>query len=251
MKKTFIRFGAFVIVAAVCIGLTGCININLNGYPRVMGNGQVVTKEISLPQNLAGVRTLTSIDILLDPALKDKAVLEGESNILDLTEVQTTGDVLTIDYKPHFIIVGTRPVKLRVPEIGGGLLETSSSGSISMLGSDTLKGDSFELRSSSSGSITVAIEAKELKAVASSSGSIRVTGSAATGDIVLSSSGSFDGFDCRMQSADARLSSSGDAQVYVSGELTGSTSSSGSIIYDGNPGNVNVSSSSSGKAVSR
>jgi hypothetical protein len=250
MKKTLVTFTMLVIVAALCIGLAGCFSINL-GQGSVMGNGQMTTKEISLSNAPSGAKTMTSIDIVLDPSLEGKAVLEGESNILDVVTVQNVGGVLEVNYKPNMAIISTRPVKLRMPVISGGLLETNSSGSISMLGTDALKGDTFELRTNSSGNITLAIEAKQLKAVTTSSGNIKVTGSAQKGDIELSSSGTFSGFDCKMATANVRLSSSGNAEVSVSEELTGNTSSSGSVIYDGDPGKVNVSTSSSGKAVKR
>ncbi len=249
MRRIFSLVTGLVILIALSIGLTGCIRYV--GYLRERGNGDVVTQEISLNEAIKGARTQTSIDILIDPDLKDKAVLEGESNILDLTEVKVSGGVLTVGFKPGYSIDFTHPVTLRVPEISGGLLETTSSGSISMLGHEALKGDSFELSSSSSGSITVAIETEKLRALALSSGSINVTGSATTASIDLSSSGSFNGFDCKTQTVDADLSSSGNANVNVSEELSGSMSSSGSIIYDGDPGKVNVSSSSSGKARAR
>jgi hypothetical protein len=248
MKKAFGAFMALVIISVVCVGLAGCI-IRFDADLRVKGNGQVETRELSLSETLSGVKTLTSIDILLDPALKDKAVLEGESNLLDLTEVKISAGVLTVNYKPDYIISNIQPVTLRVPEISGGLLETTSSGSIRMLGSDALKGEFFELNSSSSGSITVAVETGTLRAVATSSGNITVTGSAGSAEIEITSSGSFNGFDCKMQNVSARHSSSGDANVCVSGELSGSISSSGDIVYVGSPNQVNVSTSSSGRAV--
>ncbi len=250
MKKTVVLVLVIVMAVMLCLSLAGCIRFSIN-QPSIRGNGEVVTKEVSLSDKLTGAVTQTSIDIVLDPALEDKAVLEGESNILDMVVVNLSGGVLTVDFKPDFIINTMHPVTLRVPEISGGLLETTSSGNISMLGSVALKGDSFELRSTSSGSITVAVETDRLSAVASSSGSINVTGSAAAADINLSSSGSFNGFDCPAETVNANLSSSGDANISVSGELSGSMSSSGSIYYDGDPSKVNVSASSSGKAVQR
>lgn len=250
MKKIILLVLVLVLAAALCIGLTGCIHLSINGSG-IKGNGEVVTEEISLSKTLTGAVTQTSIDIVIDPALEGKAVLEGEENILDLVEVNQSAGILTVDFKPSYQISWTHPVTLRVPKISGGLLETSSSGSISMLGSDALEGDSFELRGSSSGSITVAIEAEKLKAIATSSGSINVTGRAAGADIELSSSGSFNGFGCQTETVNAQLSSSGTANVSVSGELSGSLSSSGCIYYDGDPAKVNVSSSSSGQARKR
>ncbi len=248
MKKAFGTFTALIMIAAVCVGLAGCM-IRFDSGMRIEGNGQVETREISLPEALSAVKTLTSIDVLLDPDLTDKAILEGESNILDLTEVKVSAGVLTVNFKPAYSLSISRPVTLRVPELSGGLLETSSSGSIRMLGSDALKGESFELVTSSSGSIAVAVETDKLRAVSSSSGSITVTGSAETANIELMSSGSFNGFDCAAQNVSARLSSSGDAKVRVSGELSGNISSSGNVVYTGNPSRVNVTTSSSGRAI--
>ncbi len=253
MKKALITIAAVLAVLVLSVGLTGCLNIQLGGGNglSVTGNGQLGTKDIPLTGAVKGARTETSINIVLDAALEGKAVLEGEANILELVTVNQTAGVVTVNYKPNTMIFCTRPVTLRVPLVQGGLLETTSSGSVSIAGSDVLKGDAFELRTNSSGSITVRLETKDLRATSTSSGNINVMGSADKADIDLSSSGSFEGFDCKMQSAHVTLSSSGSAQVNVAASLTGNISSSGNIVYEGDPANVNVSDSSSGKAFHR
>lgn len=251
MKKNITLIAAALIALLLCLGLTGCLSINLGGSG-VTGNGQMATKEIELSKTITGAKTMTSINIVLDPALQGKAILEGESNILELVEVnQDLGGVVTVNFQPNTMILSTRQVTMRVPLISGGLLETNSSGSISIAGSNVLSGDAFELRTNSSGSITVRLETKQLKAVSTSSGTINVTGSADKADIELSSSGNFQGSDCKAQTVHATLSSSGSAEVNVSSELTGNTSSSGNIVYSGDPEKVNVSTSSSGKAIKR
>lgn len=225
--------------AVFCAAILAIIVSLLSGCDIVTGNGNLTSKEISIPQDFKGAKTTTSIDIVVDPSLSDKAVLEGESNIIDLVDVSDQNGLMVVDFK-RITVSPSRSVKLRIPYFNGGSLETSSSGSIKIIGSKPLKGEKFNLRTSSSGSINVALEAKEMYARSSSSGNITVKGSADKAVIELSSSGGFSGFDCRLQDASVQLSSSGSAKVNVSGKLTGSASSSGNIIYDGNPSTINI-----------
>jgi hypothetical protein len=234
MKKKLVTFAVVIFVLLAGIILFVCFRLGF-----VMGNRQMTYREIPVNAMFKGARTLTSIDIIVDASLTGKAVLEGESNILEWAVVSDENGVLTINYKPA-IILPLRPVILRIPYFCGGVLETSSSGSITMAGSDPLEGDTYNLRVNSIGSIHVKIDAKEVNVRSSSSGSIMLASSAEKAFIELSSMGSFFGFDFAIQNMRVQLSSMGHAEVNVNGELSGSTSSMGRIIYDGNPAKITV-----------
>lgn len=228
-------------IFAVILGglLLFIILIVMIGKWGVLGNGQVTTENIRLPELFMGAKTQTSIDIVVDASLSDKAVLEGESNILEWAVVSDEDGVLAVNYKPG-LIISTRHVTLRVPYFNGGILETSSSGSITMAGSDPLTGDTFHLRVDSIGAIDVIIEAEQVNARSVSNGDITVEGSAENALIELSSMGSFYGRSFVIQNARLQLSSMGNAEVNVIGKLSGSTSSLGAISYDGDPSEIAV-----------
>jgi len=235
----------YVIVAGVLFTLLACIF--LSGCTAAIGNGQLTKKEVPIPESFKGAKTTAAIDIVLDASITGNAVLEGESNLIDLVDITGQDGLLAVSYRQGVIALSTRPVLLRIPYFSGGVLETSSSGNISMAGGDALKGDKFNLRVDSAGSIHVAIEAGEVNARTSSSGSITLTGSAEEAFIEISSTGNFHGFDFKLQNARVQVSSLGSAEVNVTGKLTGQASSIGSITYDGNPAEVNISGGNANK----
>ncbi len=232
------------LILCVSLCLAGCISIGFGGES-VRGNGDRVTREKALGGELKGVRTSSLINVILDPELEGKFILEGDSNILDLVKAEQFGGVLELGFKDGVSILSPVDVKAYVPFMDGGTLEASSVGSITMKGG-TLKGDSFRLTSSSVGSIELDIETEELIADASSTGSITLTGNADTARITLSSVGSFNGYGFAIGDARVTVSSMGSAYVTVSGVLDANVSSVGSIVYDGDPDKVNASSDSLG-----
>jgi DUF4097 and DUF4098 domain-containing protein YvlB len=131
--------------------------------------------------------------------------------------------------------------------------------------SGTLTGDSFDILIEGSGDISLALETKklsleidgsgdmDLQAAAdettvrsNGSGEITISGQAQKLDVSLSGSGAFRGFDFQAQDARVVTNGSGDANVYVTGALTGSIGGSGDITYDGDPDSVSVSDNGSG-----
>ena len=238
MKRSFIRLITLCLGIGLTMSLIGCINYT-PGAKIVVGNRDIVTKDQTLEQPLTGARTMSPIDLIIDPDLQDQVVLEGESNILELVDVRQNGKgVLEVSFKPNIGITPTRTVQVYIPMFEGGLLETTSTGSIMAKDNVTLTGDTLELRISSTGSINLSATVKNLKATDTSTGRIILSGSADQADIDLSSTGGFDGYSFLIGDATVSVSSTGSAYVNVSGDLVGTISSIGNIVYDGNPASV-------------
>lgn len=238
MKRTFIRLLTLCLSMVLIMSLIGCINYT-PGAQIVVGNRDIVTKDQTLEQPLTGARTMSPIDLIFDPDLQGKVVLEGESNILDLVDVRQDGKgVLEVSFKPNIGITTTRTVQVFIPVFEGGLLETTSTGSIMARENVILTGDTLELRISSTGSINLSVTVKNLKATGTSTGRFILSGSADQAEINLSSTGDFDGYSFQLVDAKVSVSSTGSAYVNVSGDLVGTISSIGNIVYDGNPASV-------------
>jgi hypothetical protein len=222
------------------ICLTGCVNFKL-GNKVVAGSGNVVTQEVSLEKPLSGVRTMGAIDVVFDPDLNEGILLEGEDNILELVEVKQNDDgVLEFGFYPNISITSIIKVNAYVPCINGGLIETTSVGSIRAEGSGKLEGDRFEIKLSSTGSVELTIQAQEIKVDSSSTGTITLDGSSDQADITLSSTGNFEGYDFFIGDAAIFVSSSGSAYVNVSGALEATISGPGNVLYTGDPTEVTV-----------
>jgi len=256
---------ALLLAALVAAMLAGCFYIGMGNGHMVVGNGELETQDISLDYAVAGLTNQTSIDVVIDMDLQGKAVLEAESNLIDFIDVSQQSDgTIAVDMKPNTSISTLKPMTLRIPAIEGGRIEMNGSGNITQSGG-TLTGESFDIRIEGSGDISLALETQslsleingsgdmDLQAAAdeatvrsSGSGEISISGQAQKLDVSLSGSGAFRGFDFQAQDARVDISGSGDANVYVTGALTGSVNGSGDIAYDGDPDSVSVSDNGSG-----
>ena len=237
MKKYFL---SLTLIFVMLLTLVGCINFNI-GNEVITGNGKKETHEIALENQLTGVRTLGAIDVILDPQIDGKYILEGDSNILDRITVEQRSDgVLELGFNQNISITSFSNVKVYVPYIKGGLLETASVGSISLKGDEPLRGDRFDLRISSTGNIELVIKTIELKANASSTGKIKISGNANKAEIILSSTGAFEGYEFNSADAIVYVYSTGSAYVNVVGELDVTISGTGNVIYDGIPESIVV-----------
>ncbi len=80
----------------------------------------------------------------------------------------------------------------------------------------------------------------------SSAGDITLSGEVDMLDANLSSAGDLNAFNLKAREADVTVSSSGDADIYVSEKLRARASSAGDVNYKGDPKNVDAHSSSAG-----
>ena len=261
---------ALVLVAMLAAALGGCLYINIGDGKAVTGSGKIETKEVELEQALTGIRSMGSIDVVIDPSLDGKAVIEGDDNLIGYVELsQNSEGVLTVDYDDGLNIMFVRRMRVHVPAMSDGTIETMGSGDISMA-SGTLAGSSFDIRTGGSGDISLSLEADTVTLTTNGSGDMNIsvtaqmldTASYGSGDIALSGtaqrlkasiSGSGDLEAVRLETldADVNISGSGDASVTVTGSLTGSVNGSGDLEYSGNPAGVDVSDNGSGSVHKR
>lgn len=250
MKRIIVTIALVTGVLLLVIGLTGCLQVNLGnlgGFGSVVGNGKVETRDVAVSQALTGVKNMGSFEVTIDPTLAGKAVLEGESNILDLVNAsQDTAGVFTVSFKDNISISTTHDVKVRVPVVNGGALEVSGSGEILLDTGAVLEGKRFDLEVNGSGTINVALQSSFVAGSINGSGDIKATGTTEGLKIGIFGSGNFDGFDLASSSAEVSINGSGDANVAVSQSLTGSVNGSGNITYAGDPPTVNVGGHGSG-----
>ena len=115
MERSFIRLITLCLGIGLTMSLIGCINYT-PGAKIVVGNRDIVTKDQTLEQPLTGARTMSPIDLIIDPDLQDLVVLEGESNILELVDVRQNGKgVLEVSFKPNIgIKIGRASCRERV-----------------------------------------------------------------------------------------------------------------------------------------
>ena len=256
---------ALALVAMLAAALGGCLYINVGDGKAVTGSGKIESKEVALERALTGIRDMGSIDVIIDSSLDGKAVIEGDDNLIEYVELSQNGDgVLTVDYDDGLNIMFLRQMRVYVPALDGGSIETMGSGDISLAGG-TLTGGSFDIRTGGSGDISLSLEADDvrlsvngsgdmdmavkaavLEVESRGSGDIGISGTAQRMGVSISGSGELEAAGLQAQDADVNLSGSGDAYVTVTGSLTGSVSGSGDLEYSGDPAGVDVSENGSG-----
>jgi hypothetical protein len=244
MKKILSVITIILCVSMLVLVLPGC------SLRVVVGNGQVVTKDIALTKEVTGLVNNGSFAAVIDPSIQGKAVLEGESNILELLDVkQDNAGVVEISTKSGVNLSLGKPVTVKVPAVRGGSIQLNGSGSITYAGTEPLKGNDFRLTNNGSGSMSLLIGAETAEAVLAGSGSVTLTGSTAKVEANLSGSGQINARDLAAVDAKVQISGSGKVSVNVRGEFNATITGSGDAVYYGNPAKVVTNDSGSGEAI--
>lgn len=228
------------------------------------GSGESATDVRSLPP-ITGVRLATIGRLTIELGDKYELVVEADDNLLqhfvtkvddgmltikteDRISMRTRSDVrFTLTVPALSRIVASSSGDIVAPVLSAERFEAvcSSSGDIRLNG---IKAREVELQGSSSGDMLIGgIKAEKVEIRLSSSGDCRVRdGNTGRLDAQLSSSGDLDCSGLEAREAIVRASSSGDARIWVTDRLRAESSSSGDILFRGDPEKVSSSATSSG-----
>lgn len=242
MKKHFLLIA---LIACLALALYGCDGANVG--ETVKGSGNVTTEERAV-SGVERVVVANQGDLTIQLGKEESLVIEAEDNLLPYIETMVTNGKLVFNTKTGINLKNTKPIRylLTVKAIDG--VEATSSGNIALPAIDGI--GSFRISISSSGNVYLThIVTNNLTVEISSSGMVTIGGGQARGlGVFISSSGDLRASEVEAKFSKVELSSSGSAYVWVTDSLDGSLSSSGNIYYTGDP-EVNVDTSSSGKAV--
>jgi hypothetical protein len=217
MNKKLI--GVFIIIAL----MLGACSFGSFSPDVVVGSGKVAHETRSV-SNFTSVVLEGSANVSISSGTTESVVVEADDNILPLIETTVKNGQLVIGNKPNTNITTVSPVKVTVTMKSLQSVTLSGSGNVTASG---FSGDSLSVNLPGSGNITVTGTTNNLQIKLLGSGNIMCQG-------------------LQAKSAIVRLSGSGDIQVYASQSLDASILGSGSILYSGNPSQVNKSVSGSG-----
>ena len=199
----------------------------------VVGDGNVT----SVDRQVVGTKAVRlSLPASLTVVIGETPSLQmtGEGNLLQYVDTTVASGELIISVSPNVSISPTRTMSfvLTAPLLRG--LATEAPGSIT---APELVATDFKLRVASSGSIRVAhLDALTLTTEISSSGEVRIDAGKVTDQTLsIRSSGNYVASGLESATADLRLSSSGDAYVWVTDRLVATLTSSGNVRYAGAP----------------
>lgn len=187
-----------------------------------------------------------SIEVELVNGNQESAQITAENIDLDEILTEVSGDKLRIHLDGW---QNNQRGRVKIKLTYRNLEEVSAGSSARVSGTGRIEASRFSAKASSSGSIDLSVSCQDLSVDVSSSGKVRLAGSATNQEVEGSSSGRYDGFDLVSETVRADVSSSGEVKVTVNKELNADASSSGRVVYKGNPQRVLADQSSSGKIV--
>jgi len=252
VKKSNIAVMVFIIgFSAVCLS---CVI-----FP-VIGNGQLITTEMNV-SSFERIVFGGSADVRFYASQEYKVVVTIDSNLSDYVDIFTRNKELIIRTKngnysfTKFLVDVYCPFLTGVSVSGSGSFTAvdkimAPSFEVSISGSGKTEGtvecDDFSARISGSGETNYNVICNSLTADISGSGEITITGTGRDSNIRISGSGDFNGREFKTNSASARISGSGNMNIWVLDYLSVNISGSGSVRYRGNP-KIEINASGSGR----
>lgn len=195
-----------------------------------------------------GVKVGASVDAELVKGNENRVDLEVENVDLDEVKTEVENGILKVTMKSKNNWNGGWNKKRRVVKAtityADNLDFIGVGSSADLVTDEVITGEELELKVSSSGDMSIAVDVDHLIAKVSSSGDLDIEGSAHTAKVSVSSSGDFTGRKLKVVDADLKASSSADISIHVSGVLHAKASSSADIEYYGNPTEKHIDKSS-------
>jgi hypothetical protein len=193
------------------------------------GEGPVIKQEISLA-GIDGFDLGIGGDVILTPGPTQKIVIEGQQNIIDNIKRDVSNGTWRIAYIKNVDEVKSLTIYITVPTIK--YVGLSGSGSIASTGKFSSLKD-VDIAVAGSGEISLDIEARETGVRLSGSGDIELAGSTESLEVAISGSGDVMTRELMASRCKVQISGSGDAAVYVNGDLETAISGSGDVTYKG------------------
>ena len=199
-----------------------------NGSRSVEGSGIGASESRSL-KTFTSIEIKSSADVTVTFGETQSVTVETDDNILSLVETNVQGGKLVIgqpigtDLNPR---LGVR-ITIVMKSLDEAIISGSGTVNISGLDSDLVR---FSIPGS---------------------GDIVTQGKANTVNASIAGSGTIVCGDLQAKTAEARIGGSGDITVFATESLTANISGSGTVVYRGNPAQVDRSVTGSGNIVSK
>jgi citrate lyase gamma subunit len=226
-------------IAVFCIGSVSCIDGQMR--KTIYGDGNVVKRERQAG-NFTGIRVSSGIDVYLKQTDNESISVETDENLQEYIKTEIRDGILHVYADAEIRKAELKRVNVTMRDIKS--ISTSSAGDV--IGETPVKTDNLKLSASSAGNIKLETYLKEIEADLSSSGDMTLSGEADVLKADLSSAGDLNAYNLSVKEADISVSSAGDADIFVTEQLTARASSAGDINYKGDPKHVDAHSSSAG-----
>jgi hypothetical protein len=211
---------------------------------RVKGNGNVITQTKPIG-DINGVELHNSFDVILTEGSPSNVKIEAEENIIQYIDLQVENGILNIRTQDNVSLRTKKAVKIYVTAPSFTRIRNTGSGDIT---SETRISNDSELRISSTGSgdIKLDVDAPEVDVNCTGSGNVKLSGESKKFNGDVTGSGDIRAMDLMAEEASAKVTGSGNIDIYSSLKVNASITGSGDIRYKGGASVVSSSKTGSG-----
>ncbi len=216
---------------------------------KVKGNGKEVSEKRTTSEYDV-ISVSGPMDMTLIAGKEGDLTLLGEENLLPYIKTEVEGNTLKIYVEKKINLRPSNNKKLIITVPFDKISKVSLAGSGDIMSKDVITGESFEVRLSGSGNVSMEVNSTNLEAAIAGSGDISIKGKATNLEAKISGSGDIKCENVVSENATASISGSGDIKVNCSKKLVGRISGSGDIRYKGKPESVDKKVNGSGEVSS-
>jgi len=193
-----------------------------------------------------GIHVAGHYDVTLTQGNEGTISLKGNQDDLDQIETYLKNSDLIIKQKKSswFDNWNSGRVSISIPVEDIDKLTLSGSGSV--ITNHTLSSDDFKIVLSGSGEIDLSLETDVLEAVLTGSGDIDLRGKAIEASYQLTGSGDIKADDFELEQGKAKVTGSGDIEMYANSSVNANIKGSGDIVCHGNPRMQQIKTTGSG-----
>ncbi len=214
----------------------------MDGIMGIKGNRNVISESRNISSKFEKIEIQQGISLYLTQGNTTSLKVEADENIMDLLITEVQNNQLKIYFKKNVYKAKARNVYLTTNNISG--IEASSGSSVKT--ENTWQSNNLQVHTSSGSSVKININANDVVSASSSGSTLKLYGKTNTFSAKASSGSSIDADELSSINVSAKASSGANIKVDVSGKLTAKASSGGSVVYEGNPKEINKEASSGG-----
>lgn len=182
-----------------------------------------------------GIHITGSYEVTLVSGSEGTLILKGDSDDLEKIDTDVKKGTLIIKQKEKSWLGNWNSGKVNITIPVEDINKVFLSGSGVIIADFPLEGDHFKTILSGSGEIILNLDVTAVNGTVTGSGDITLTGKASKVNFNVTGSGDIEADGIKADTAEARVTGSGDIVMYAKQTLNGYITGSGDIICKGNP----------------
>lgn len=203
-----------------------------------------VTEVFELPE-FTGVKLAMAGNVFITQGEEQEVKITGSQNILDKLDLDIRSNTLVLDINRCILGDDDLLFEITIPVVEELLI----SGSGNMETTNTLDESDLYLSISGAGNMDILFDEEKVEARISGSGNMHIAGATNRAEYKISGSGTLRSYDLSSENSEVNISGSGNINVTVSEKLTGKISGSGNVSYKGDPEEIDVKVTGSGRLI--